>query len=222
MALFGRKTVIVPLGIGCQTAHQLGAHEVLIAELAGEVFAQATTPFDWRLVGPSDVERMIAEDEFYPSRVGELTNSKRPYWARRKCHFWHDPAGRFDNFVTKQEHLRDTWERIHGFPRKVFVLSGLQNNLALKSETAGQFEHRLHTWPVVSLAHMLGRRFERPELHVVARKDRFDGLDLLDHQARELKGVKLGVHFVDADKTSWQGADHIWAGTLERIIRGAK
>jgi hypothetical protein len=222
MALFGRNTVIVGLGIGCQTANQLQRALPLIAELAQDVFVDETTPFDWRLVGPSSVERMIVEDEFYPPTAAELTGTKRPYWLRRKCHFWHDGAGSFAAFSAKQAHLRENWSKITRFDRKVFVLSNLQNNLAQKSAEAGEFEHRLHTFPVVALAHTLGRLFERPELHVVARRDRFDALDMLAGYARDLRGVKLGVHFVEADKSSWEGSPTIWDGTLERIIRGAK
>lgn len=222
MALFGRRTVIVPLGISCQTAHQIERAQGVIAEITNEIFVPETTPFDWRIVGAGDLERMIAENNPYPASADELVGTKRPYWPSRRCHFWHDPAGDFAAFTAKQAHLWETWGRIGRFERKVFILSNTQNNLAEKAKDPGGFEPRLHTYPVIALAHVLAQRFERPELHVVTRKPLFDGLDLLAHHARELKGVKLGMHFVEPDSSQWHGDNELWDGTLAAILGGKR
>lgn len=217
MALFGRRTAIVPLGISCQTAHQLERAQGLIAELAQEIFEPATTPFDWRIVGPGDLADMLAENNPYPVTADELEGTKRPYWRRRRCHFWHDPAGNFAAFTEKQAHLWATWSRISRFERKVFVLSNTQNNLPEKAETPGGFDFRIGAAEVVRLAGVLAQLFERPELHVVTRKQIFTGLDDMPALAKGLK-TRLGLHLVEPDSTQWQGDPELWDGTFARIM----
>ena len=220
MALFGRRTAIVPLGISCLPAHQVERAQVLLAGLADDVFDLATTPFDWRIVGPGDLADMIEQNDPYPSHVGELVGTKRPYWPRRRCHFWHDPAENFADFSSKQAHLWANWARISAAERKVFVLSNAQNNLAQKAKDPGGFSERINSAEIVRLARVLGSNFRRPELHVVTRKPIFDGLEDLAALTRDLHGVKLGLHFIEPDSSQWQGDDQLWDGTFRAIMRG--
>lgn len=221
MALFGRRTAVVPLGVSCQTAFQIERAQVFLADLTQEVFRAETTPFDWRIVGAAEIAAMIAENNPYPASASELEGTKRPYWRKRRCHFWHDGAGDFAAFTSKQAHLWENWTRIAGFERKVFVLSNLQNNLARVLQEVGPnrgFEYLLHPVDVVMLASQLKARFERPELHVVTRKPLFPGHERLGSMAGAFKGVRLGVHFVEPDSSQWHGDPHLWNGALAAII----
>jgi len=219
MALFGRETVVVPLGISCQTAHQVERAAPLIAELTGEIFQQHTTPFDTRIVGAGDLERMIAENNPYPASADELVGTKRPYWPKRNCHFWHDGAGDFAAFTSKQAHLWAAWGRISGYRRKVFILSNTQNNLAQKAIDPGGFKQNVDMGDLVALAITLSRAFDKPELHVVSRRPIFERLDVAAELAKDLH-VKLGLHFIEPDSTQWHGDDEVWNGTLARIMGG--
>lgn len=218
MALFGRETVVVPLGISCQTAHQVERAAPLLAELTAEIFQQHTTPFDTRIVGAGDMARMIAADEFFPQTADELTGTKRPYWKKHSCHFWHDGIGNFWAFKEKQAHLRASWRRIGGYKRKVFILSNTQNNLAQKEIDPGGFRRNVDMGDLVTLAVTLSREFDKPELHVVSRRPLFERLDMMGELAKELHGAKLSIHFVEPDSTQWHGDDEIWDGTLARIM----
>lgn len=218
MALFGRRTAVVPLGISCQTAYQLERAQCLIAELRDEIFQVETTPFDWRIVGPGDIADMLATNNPYPAIAAELVGTKRPYWPRRRCHFWHDPAGNFAAFTEKQAHLWANWAKISRAERKIFILSNCQGNLPDKAIDPGGFDWRINAAEIVRLAVVLSGLFERPELHVVARKADFDGLENLPQLASCLNLVRLGVHFVTPREANWQGDDMAWNGALAAII----
>lgn len=219
MALFGRRTAIIPLGVSCQTAHQIERAAPHIAEETGEIFTPESTPFDWRIVGVAGLGAMLLENNPYPASADELVGTKRPYWAKHRCHFWHDGAGNFAEFTAKQAHLWNNWRWIGCYERKVFVLSNTQNNLAEKSRTVGGFDYLIDPLELVMLASILAGLFERPELHVVTRKDLVTDLAQLAPVARGLKGVRLGVHLIETDASSWHGDDRLWDGALSAIIR---
>lgn len=218
MALLGRRTAIVPLGISCQTAHQIERAQGFLAELCDDVFVPETTPFDWRIVGPKDLAGMLAENNPYPASADELVGTKRPYWPKRRCHFWHDGAGNFANFTAKQAHLWANWGRIAHAERKIFVLSNTQANLPRKARDPGGFDYRLYADELVMLATVLGAQFKRPELHVVSQRALIPDLERLPELARGLKGVRLGLHLIKTAVGGWHGDDDAWNGAFTAMM----
>ncbi len=205
--LVGSRLAVIPLGVSCQTAHQVELHRREIEKRAEESLDDARTPFDWRIVGPADVAAMIEADELFPTSVDELSSDRNRYWKRRSCWFWHDKFDDFSRFTSKQGHLVDNWRRIGEAKRKIFVISDTQNNLERVLKPFKATPPRVEPKGLEALAGVILARFGGAEVHLVTNR----GWKM---PVPEL----FTVHWIAPDRSSWQGDDTAWGRILDRIV----
>ena len=228
MALIGAKTAVVSLGISCQTTFQIERAEARISSALGEELVKASTPWDWRIVGPADVAGMLRDNNPYPADPKELGGDRRRYWARRRCWFWHDKWDDFARFSEKQAHLWANWGKITKTRRQVFIASNTQNNLAQKAAEVGGIEPRVRLADLFALQAQLEAMFPAPELHFVTRAPLMRDLEAFgfetirerEHWVRVKTMAREGVrlHQLPPDRTSWQGDPAGWEPILDRIV----
>lgn len=213
--LLGKTTAVIPMGMSCQTAHQVEHRKAKLEIIVGEELEKIRTPFEWRIVGPADVAGMIRENNPYPASADELSGDGNRYWARRRCWFWHDKWDDFARFSEKQAHLWSNWGRIREASRKIFVLCDTQNNLARVLKPLGSKPPTVGAASLCILWRVLADRFEGAELHFVTDDDDHRGGNLI-YADRSLAPVR--VHWIAPDRSSWQGDSTAWGRILDRIV----
>lgn len=215
--LVGTRLAVIPLGVSCQTAHQVEEHQGLLERLGGCALVRARTPFEWRIVGPSDTALMIRENNPYPTSAAELSGDRNRYWARRRCWFWHDKWDDFARFSSKQAHLWQNWSLIGGASRKVFVISDTQNNLKRVLAPHGCAPPVVDSTGMIDLARAIGEQFGTAELHLVTKATR-ERRGFLGERTTVDKRVTISRHWIAADRSSWQGDGTAWGHVFDRII----
>ena len=195
MALIGRSTVIVPVGISCQTAFQIDRAKPMLEVELGEPLEHFATPFDWRIVGPGDLAGIIRDNAFYPATPSELTGNRRPHWPARNCWFWHEKFDDFAKFTAKQAHLAWNWGRIFEAKRRIFVVSNTQNNLPKVQRERGGFHVLVDGADLRALGDALRAVFGTIELHFVTGAVGYCGN--VDRS--------WTVHGLQPDRSQWHG-----------------
>jgi hypothetical protein len=176
-------------------------------------------PFDWMLCGPAGVAGMIESGCFFPETIAEFDSGaidpqtvKKPHWPRFRCHFWH-VKGPFAIAADRQaEKVRD-FESLAFVPRKVFVISNLQNNLAKQRHQVGGFDFEFTGVDLARLHAALVKFFGAGvELHAITSWGRNPKLKPSDASMVQL-------HEFDRDRSQWAGDDGQWRSFFERIVQ---
>jgi hypothetical protein len=229
MALVGKSTAVVSLGVSCQTTFQIERARPLLVDRLDEELEEIGLPFDWRIQGPADVAAILRENNPYPQRAAELGGDRNRYWEKRRTWFWHEKWEDFARFSEKQAHLWANWGRVGRTKRQVFVASNTQNNLVDKARDFGGFDFKVRLEDLFALQAQLETLFPAPELHFVTRGKLMVDLESFgfqvilerEHVVRVKRLAREGVHLhiLEPDRSQWQGPAAAWDQILDRIIR---
>lgn len=209
MALIGPDLAIMSVGMSCQAAQQLRVHADLVRARSGAALELHTTPWDWTICGPAGVAAMLGDGVMFPADVGELETRKgKPYWAKRRCFYWHMKGAIADHGDATAQVARQAahLEAVAAARRRVFILCNTQNNLAQQARAYGGFTVGLVADDVRALSDALIRRFGPHELVVVTHPGKHD-------LGRAWAPIEFG-----GDKSQWAGDDRQWARLLAALF----
>ena len=207
MAIFGNETVIVSLGVSCQTAMQLEVHETEIMRRLGGGERHAT-PLDWVLAPVASTAAMLDEWRFLPGD-DDFEMVPAPYWPAMRTLLLHE-SGWLDDRArcrARGEHKARTLRSVADKQRKVFIVSNTQNNLTLFDNRLGVGWYRFSGADIATLRRSLERRFGLVELYVVSYADR--------HEVVEGADV---VFNLTPDATPVRGDGEQWGRVLKSIV----
>jgi hypothetical protein len=201
MAFFSDDTAVVSLGVSCQTAMQLEAHEPWIREWLGGGETHKT-PLDWLLSPTRSTAQMIDEWAFLPP-VDEAVRDPALRWPRVPALYIHDHDWRDDPAIThaKYAHKAGWLAKVAEKRRRVFIVSNTQNNLAAPVWAAnlGDDWFRLDDAGLDALRTALEARFGAVELYAVSYPYRH----AVTSSADRLFELEPDLSSVEGDKDQW-------------------
>ncbi|MGX9962194.1 hypothetical protein ACVFYP_02665 [Roseomonas sp. F4] len=141
MSLIGERAAVVSLGTSCQTARHISLNAELLCRRLDPTMQLRTLPLDWVLAPPGAVARWLRGPVRVPPGPGEILMTQRPFWLRHGIWLWHDNMADAAGFTTLSARLQRRWDRLlalRALPRRLFILSNTQNNLARVPDQAPQ------------------------------------------------------------------------------------
>lgn len=207
MALIGKRTAIVSVGMSCQTAFQIYENLEFLAVLVGEPLEKHATPFDWTICAVRDVAGMIRDGETYPTEISELSGNRRPLWARRRCWFWHRVFGTPEKFFGQARYERERWDEIGERPNRHFFVSNTQNNLLRPPFNKLGIDTTMTETVVIDLSVSIRARFSGNSV-----------LHAITHDINTKTEGHICFHRIAKDGSQWHGNKREWRQVFENAL----
>jgi hypothetical protein len=141
MSLIGDRAAVVSLGASCQTARHISLNADLLCRRLDPTMQLRTLPLDWVLAPPDAAARWLRGPVRVPPGAGEMLVTQKPFWLRHGIWLWHDTMADAEGFAVLAARLQRRWDRmlaLRALPRRLFILSNTQNNLAGVPDQAPQ------------------------------------------------------------------------------------
>ena len=220
MALIGRNTAFIPIGISCQATLQLALNRHAISSLVGDPLEYRSAFFNWVMVSADDVVRVL---ERLTDRAITRASIRVPsaYWrantlAGYRVWFWHEKPSHetsremADGLASKYEHLRQNFLDLCSRPNRYFVLCNTQNNLSSQDPYVDEgmaliFDDHL----IAEIRAALDRLFPigTNRLLVVGRTDRL------------ASAMREQVYVPPDDDTEWRGHNEAWSAIMASYLK---
>jgi hypothetical protein len=214
MSVIGDKIGVLALGLTCQTSFRIRAEKALIGKLAKDpAVDEIATPFDWLIVSPAAIKRLLDQNRFVPEHAELTSVEKRAAWPEMGVFFWHEKQRLSDAGYAalrdKYQHKAENLERFKTVKKLIVIVSNTQNDLPMLAEKTGadlMLKGKDLRELYKSLKRFLGRSFQ---FVVVTYGDRVSG------------GQKFGKRFVlEPDVSEWKGDPKAWRGLLTDLLGG--
>jgi hypothetical protein len=154
MALVGKRTALISVGMSCQTVRQLHNAVDLARQITGDkTLTKKSLPFDWLICPPRSAAEMLRDRRFFPTSPDELkayplevVNGRAPNipgWQQRNTFFWHEftapdatIANGFREVARKFEYLAASFRALRG--KRIFAfVSNTQCNFDMIERVTG-------------------------------------------------------------------------------------
>jgi hypothetical protein len=216
MTVVGKRSGVISLGLGCQTAFQLLQNKDFIGTRLGENLQYQSSFFNWLLSDSSGIASFIEEYAGKGLSGGDLVRSRAPESPLQVAHYrlwlWHEKESGsvcdedLGRITSKYDYLLRKFWSFRNLYHRYFIIGNSQNNLEEVAASYGHiFQVNLSEHQISRIERAVNSAFPggRNTFYYVCYPERTDSC------------VREAYYAMPRDSSEWTGSTENWRSFLD-------